>query len=144
MTLMPTENRNGPVVAAREVIETDEVMMITKHGMIIRTPVRGISLIGRMAKGVRVINLNEGDALVDMALLAGEKDDGVDSGGDDGKGGEDAGVETGGGAGEPAGGDAASGEETGAAGAEEQEKKTKPAGGRAAKKGKKGGKSARR
>jgi DNA gyrase subunit A len=75
VTLIPTEDRNGPVVAAREVIQSDEVMMITHNGMIIRTPVRGISLIGRAAKGVRVIRLSEGDSLVDVALLAGEKED---------------------------------------------------------------------
>jgi hypothetical protein len=73
--LIPASGRNGPVVAAREVIETDEVMMITRNGMIIRCPVRGISVIGRQAQGVKVINLNKGDALVDVALLAGEKDE---------------------------------------------------------------------
>jgi len=82
VTLIPTEDRNGPVVAAREVIESDEVMMITRNGMIIRTPVRGISLIGRAAKGVRVIRLSAGDSLVDVALLAGEKDE--DEEGEDG------------------------------------------------------------
>jgi DNA gyrase subunit A len=75
VALIPASGRNGPVVAAREVIETDEVMMITRNGMIIRCPVRGISVIGRQAQGVKVINLNKGDALVDVALLAGEKDE---------------------------------------------------------------------
>lgn len=75
VALIPAAGRNGPVVAAREVIETDEVMMITRNGMIIRCPVRGISVIGRQAQGVKVINLNKGDTLVDVALLAGEKDD---------------------------------------------------------------------
>jgi DNA gyrase subunit A len=87
VALIPTDGRNGPVVAAREVIETDEVMMITRNGMIIRCPVRGISVIGRQAKGVKVINLNKGDSLVDVALLAGEKDDNGSGGGEktDGK-----------------------------------------------------------
>ncbi|MDD3642871.1 MAG: DNA gyrase C-terminal beta-propeller domain-containing protein, partial [Candidatus Krumholzibacteria bacterium] len=75
VVLIPTAGRNGPVVAAREVIDTDEVMMITRHGMIIRTAVSQISLLGRPAQGVRVINLNEGDTLVDVTLLAGEKDE---------------------------------------------------------------------
>jgi DNA gyrase subunit A len=74
VALIPAEGRNGPVVAGLEVIETDEVMMITRNGMIIRCPVRGISVIGRQAQGVKVINLNKGDSLVDVALL-GEKDD---------------------------------------------------------------------
>ena len=79
VVLIPTEKRNGPVVAAREVIETDEVMMITRNGMIIRCPVRGIRCIGRAGQGVKVINLKKGDSLVDMALIAGEKDEnGID------------------------------------------------------------------
>ena len=92
VVLIPTEDRNGPVVAAREVIETDEVMMITRNGMIIRCPVRGIRCIGRAGQGVKVINLKKGDSLVDMALIAGEKDEnGID--GDEGEPGEDAVVE---------------------------------------------------
>ncbi len=75
VALIPANDRNGPVVAAREVIETDEVMMITRNGMIIRCPVRGIRCIGRQGQGVKVINLNKGDSLVDVALLAGEKDE---------------------------------------------------------------------
>ncbi len=92
VVLIPTEDRNGPVVAAREVIETDEVMMITRNGMIIRCPVRGIRCIGRPGQGVKVINLKKGDSLVDMALIAGEKDgNGID--GDEGVPGEDSVVE---------------------------------------------------
>ena len=76
VALIPTGGRNGSVVAALEVLETDEVMMISRHGMIIRCPVSGISLLGRQAQGVRVIHLKEGDTLVDVALMAGEKDNG--------------------------------------------------------------------
>jgi len=75
VALIPANDRNGPVVAAREVIETDEVMMISRGGMIMRCPIRGISIIGRAGQGVRVIRLKKGDTLVDVALLAGEKDD---------------------------------------------------------------------
>ncbi len=95
VVLIPTEDRNGPVVAAREVIETDEVMMITRNGMIIRCPVRGIRCIGRAGQGVKVINLKKGDSLVDMALIAGEKDgNGLEGDeGDEGEPGEDSVVE---------------------------------------------------
>jgi len=72
---IPTKGRNGDLVTVKEVIDDDEVMIITKQGMLIRTPVRGISVIGRPAMGVRVINLNEGDEVVDVALVAGEKDE---------------------------------------------------------------------
>ncbi len=67
-----TAERNGDLVASKEVLETDEAMMITKNGMVIRCPVDGIPLIGRATKGVRLINLKDGDALVDVALIAKE------------------------------------------------------------------------
>jgi DNA gyrase subunit A len=71
---IPTEGRNGDLVTVKDVIESDEVMMITKNGMVIRCPVGGIPVIGRPAKGVRLINLNEGDSVVDVALIAADDD----------------------------------------------------------------------
>ena len=69
-----TDERNGPLVAVKEVFETDEVMIITHNGIIIRSPVKGISVLGRPAKGVKLITLNEGDAVVAVALVAGEEE----------------------------------------------------------------------
>lgn len=71
-----TGGRNGELVTAKEVIGSDEVMMITKNGMVIRCPVMGISVVGRRAKGVKLINLSEGDSVVDVALIAGENNNG--------------------------------------------------------------------
>jgi DNA gyrase subunit A len=62
-------DRNGPVVAALEVVNEDDVMLITRGGMIIRTPVSGISEIGRNTQGVRLINLEPGDQLIDVARV---------------------------------------------------------------------------
>jgi len=70
---IPTEGRNGNLVSLKEVLPTDEVMMITRNGLVIRCPVKGIPVLGRPAKGVRVISLNEGDTLVDVALIAAEE-----------------------------------------------------------------------
>ncbi|HEX8910150.1 MAG TPA: DNA gyrase subunit A, partial [Anaeromyxobacteraceae bacterium] len=56
ITIKTTE-RNGPVVAALPVLETEEVMLITNKGMLIRMPARGISLIGRNTQGVRLITV---------------------------------------------------------------------------------------
>ena len=71
---IPTGERNGDLVAVKEVLESDEVMMITRNGIVIRCPVKGIPILGRPAKGVRLISLNEGDALGDVALIAGEEE----------------------------------------------------------------------
>jgi DNA gyrase subunit A len=68
-----TDERNGDLVAVKEVIEEDEVMIITRNGIIIRSPVNSISILGRPAKGVKLISLGEGDAVVAVSLMAGEK-----------------------------------------------------------------------
>jgi DNA gyrase subunit A len=64
-----TNERNGRVVAALEVVGDDEVMLITRGGMVIRTQVAGISEIGRNTQGVRLINLEPGDQLIDVAKV---------------------------------------------------------------------------
>ncbi|HXE56962.1 MAG TPA: DNA gyrase subunit A [Gemmatimonadales bacterium] len=66
-------DKTGHIVAMKEVIPADELMMITKHGVIIRVPVDGIRVIGRNTQGVRVMNLDQGDAVVDVARVV--KDD---------------------------------------------------------------------
>ena len=64
-----TTPRNGPVVACREIESEEEVMVVTQNGIMIRIPVQGISTIGRNTQGVRVISLDEGDRVIDMAPL---------------------------------------------------------------------------
>ncbi len=66
--------RNGPVVAALEVVPEDEVMLITRNGIVIRTRASEISEIGRNTQGVRLIQLEEGDQLIDVARVE-EKDE---------------------------------------------------------------------
>ena len=56
--------RNGPVIAIVPVTDGGEVMMITACGKIQRIPVDGISIVGRNTQGVRVMNVDENDALV--------------------------------------------------------------------------------
>ncbi len=64
-----TSPRNGSVVACREIESEEEVMVITQNGIMIRIPVQGVSTIGRNTQGVRLINLDEGDRVIDMAPL---------------------------------------------------------------------------
>ena len=65
--------RNGKVVAVRIVNEPDEVMIMTSKGVMIRLPVKGISLIGRNTQGVRIIKLDKGDRVIDIACVASEE-----------------------------------------------------------------------
>ena len=67
ITIKTTE-RNGFVVAVKEVVDGDELMIITRSGQMIRMPVKGISVLGRNTQGVRLVNLaasGEGELLPD-------------------------------------------------------------------------------
>src|SRR5205823_911514 len=68
ITIKTTE-RNGNIVAVKEVVDGDELMIVTKQGQLIRMPVKGISVIGRNTQGVRLVNLapseESGDLLPD-------------------------------------------------------------------------------
>ena len=70
-----TSSRNGSVVACRGVESEEEVMVVTQNGIMIRIPVQGISTIGRNTQGVRLINLDEGDRVIDMAPLPSSEDE---------------------------------------------------------------------
>ncbi len=63
---LKTTGRNGSVVGMKEVVEDDELMMITRNGVIIRLPVNGVRIIGRNTQGVKLINLDPGDQLIDV------------------------------------------------------------------------------
>ncbi len=64
-----TSERNGKVVAIKTVDDEDELMFISKKGIIIRVPVKGISTIGRNTQGVRLMKLKEGDKVVSAAKI---------------------------------------------------------------------------
>jgi DNA gyrase subunit A len=68
-------DKTGACVALKEVILEDELMLITRKGVLIRVPVKGISVIGRNTQGVRVMNLDAGDSVVDVARVVSEDDD---------------------------------------------------------------------
>jgi DNA gyrase subunit A len=63
-----TTERNGSVVALKGVTDANDIMLITKNGIVIRCNVARISVIGRNTQGVRLINLEDGDNVVDIAL----------------------------------------------------------------------------
>ncbi len=65
-----TGERNGDLVAATLVAESDDLMLITSGGVLIRTKVEQIRETGRAAAGVRLINLDEGETLVSLERVA--------------------------------------------------------------------------
>jgi DNA gyrase subunit A len=59
-----TTERNGRVVGIAQVRDTDEVMLVTNRGMLIRMKVKEISVIGRNTQGVRLISVGDGEEKV--------------------------------------------------------------------------------
>jgi DNA gyrase subunit A len=64
-----TEDRNGPVVVALQVHETDQVMIITSGSQVIRVPVSEVPLRSRNTMGVRLVQLTEGERICAMARI---------------------------------------------------------------------------
>ena len=64
---MQTSERNGKLIGAAQVSDEDQVMLITNKGMLVRTKVSEINVIGRNTQGVTVIKLKEGENLISLA-----------------------------------------------------------------------------
>jgi DNA gyrase subunit A len=67
-----TSDRNGKVVALKAVQHSDELMLITANGIVMRTGLDEIRSIGRNTQGVRLIKLKDGDKLVAAEKIAEE------------------------------------------------------------------------
>ena len=68
ITVHRTE-KTGDAVSIKEVLPDDELMLITKLGMVIRMPVKGIRVSGRNTQGVRLVNLDDTDCVNDVARV---------------------------------------------------------------------------
>ncbi|WP_295138280.1 DNA gyrase subunit A [uncultured Reyranella sp.] len=88
--------RGGEIVAALPVRGTDEIMLVTDGGTLIRCPVDGIRIAGRATRGVRIVNVSEGERVV-TAVRIGEDDDGNGNGSGNGDAGSEPSSETSGG-----------------------------------------------
>jgi DNA gyrase subunit A len=79
---MRITNRTGPVAAAKVVDPIEELMIISRNGIMIRTTLHQVRVTGRAAQGVRVIELQKGDTVASIASFASQKDDDEDDNGD--------------------------------------------------------------
>jgi DNA gyrase subunit A len=61
--------RNGEVVGASAATDGEDIMLITGQGVLVRTSVSGISIIGRNTQGLRLIALGESEALVGLEVI---------------------------------------------------------------------------
>ncbi|WP_439482298.1 DNA gyrase subunit A [Cyclobacterium plantarum] len=60
---MNITEKTGGLVAIKEVVDTDDLMIINRSGIIIRTPAAGVRVMGRASQGVRLIRLNDTDKI---------------------------------------------------------------------------------
>jgi DNA gyrase subunit A len=63
-------NRNGPIMAILQVDDDDEIMLVTDGGKILRSVAKGISLIGRVTQGVKLMDLEKEERVVSLAKVA--------------------------------------------------------------------------
>jgi DNA gyrase subunit A len=75
ITAMVVNGRNGPLVASFPVDQADEIMLVTDGGQLIRCPVEGIRVAGRVTQGVIVLNTAEGERVVSVERVGEEGED---------------------------------------------------------------------
>ncbi|MGD9869786.1 MAG: DNA gyrase subunit A [Thauera sp.] len=94
MIAIQTSDRNGKLVAAVLVEPSDEIMLISTGGVLIRTSVESIREMGRSTQGVTLINLDEGTFLASVEKVAeSESDESMRANGEGAEGAEEAGAD---------------------------------------------------
>jgi DNA gyrase subunit A len=88
-----TTERNGLVVAAFPVRPSDQIMLVTDGGQLIRCPVDDIRIAGRKTQGVTLFRVEEGERVVSVARLSEENGEDDEEGGGEENGGEENGGE---------------------------------------------------
>ncbi|HXG00968.1 MAG TPA: DNA gyrase C-terminal beta-propeller domain-containing protein, partial [Bacteroidota bacterium] len=71
---MKTNDKTGRMVAIKEVVDTDDVVVVTTNGIILRQHASEIRVAGRNTQGVRLIKLTEGDKVADVAAVPAEEE----------------------------------------------------------------------
>jgi len=66
---MNVTEKTGEVVTSRSVLKKDNVIITTKKGIVIRTPLSNVRIMGRATQGVRIINLSSGDRVSDLSRV---------------------------------------------------------------------------
>jgi DNA gyrase subunit A len=72
---LKTGGRNGDMVAALQVLDDDQVMMMTDTGRLVRIRMNGVSVIGRNTQGVKLIDCSEKERVIGAVRVAEKQDD---------------------------------------------------------------------
>jgi len=74
VTNIKTTEKNGPAVVARVVDGSEDLMVMSKHGIAIRVACANVSKIGRATQGVRVMRMKESDIVAAAAIIGAEEE----------------------------------------------------------------------
>ena len=69
-----TSERNGGVVSSIPVSDSDEVILVTNSGKLIRLPVKGIRIAGRVTQGVKLVKLDDGASISSITRVISDED----------------------------------------------------------------------
>jgi len=72
---MKATDKTGPMVASKEVLENDDIVLVTARGIIIRQHAKSVRLSGRNTQGVRLVRLEPGDHTAAVAIVRSEEDE---------------------------------------------------------------------
>ena len=78
-----TTDKVGKMIAMMEVVDRDELVIISTQGMVIRQSVKDLRVMGRNTQGVRVIRLNDHDSIADIARVVPDEDEEINGNGKD-------------------------------------------------------------
>lgn len=62
-------DKTGDIITSQSVVENDTIIVSTAKGIVIRTPVTDVRIMGRATQGVRIIKLADGDSVTDLARV---------------------------------------------------------------------------
>ncbi len=80
ITAMVVNERNGPLVASFPIEESDQIMLVTDGGKLIRCPVDDIRITGRNVQGVRILKTEEDEKVVSVERIPEDGNGGADNG----------------------------------------------------------------
>lgn len=75
---MSVTDKTGALVAIKEVVESDDLMIINRSGITIRISVSGLRVMGRATQGVRLIRVGEGDEISSVEKISKEEEEAID------------------------------------------------------------------
>ncbi len=75
---MKATDKTGKLVAIKEVVDNDDLIVVTKEGIIIRSHMTELRVMGRNTQGVRVVRLNDGDRVAAVANVPADEDEELD------------------------------------------------------------------